>query len=391
LNHLRVLAVYRHPTPYRDPLLDRAAALPGVDLEVLYLAKSFAETPWARDELAHRHRFLRPWLRFTRGPWEVGVHPQALLRLLRPRPDVLLLSGWADPTVLMLAAASRLLRIPYILGGESFEHTGLTGGSGRVKAEITRWMVRGASSWLPAGSRATEHFVGLGAERERCHPYPTSPDSHRWIETVARLRRQEPGLRERLGLPDDGVIVFVGRLVDDKAPEVLLEAYRILLERHPGWALVYVGDGPLRGPLAERSSGLPGVHLLGFLQPARVAELLAASDLFALPSRYETWGAVATEAAAAGLPVVVSENVGSGPDLLAGGECGERVPVDDAEALAGAIERWMERGDRRGALAARARERSIAWGNDLNLRSLAAALKDCHPGLPDETLEAAGA
>ena len=391
MSAVRVLALYRHPTPYRDPLLDRAAALPGLDLEVLYLARGFAQTPWERGELGHAHRYLRPWLRIRRGEWDTGLHPQVLAALVRRRPDVVVLSGWADPTVLLTAAACRLLRIPYVLGGESFEAKGLTGGPAGLKRRVVSWIVRGARSWLPAGSLATEHFVRRGAERERCHPYPTSPDSERWIEEVERLRSQSPSPRERLGLPEDGVIVFVGRLVPDKAPEVLLEAFESLRERHPDWTLVFVGDGPSRELLAPGGLVPEGVRLPGFLQPPEVAEVLAASDLFVLPSRYETWGAVATEAAAAGLPVVVSENVGSGPDLLAEGEIGERVPVDDARALAEAIERWMARPDRRGGLADRARARARAWGNDLNLRSLALALREACPRLSDETLRAAGA
>ena len=118
------------------------------------------------------------------------------------------------------------------------------------------------------------------------------------------------------------------------------------------------------------------VDFRGFVQPPEVARLLAASDVFALPSRYETWGAAATEALAAGLPVALSEAVGSAPDIVGAGGPGRVVPVGDAPALAAALSELLAVGGRGSEMAALAQRRSVEWGNDLNLRSFAQALRD---------------
>lgn len=382
----RVLAVFRHPTPYRDGLLDRVAALPDVSLRVAYLGRTFAQTPWEAQPLAHDHRFPRGLLRRERSGHDVAFHPGALRELASMRPHACVLSGWSDPTVLACAAACRILRVPYVLCSESFEATGRFSARGRaLAARVRRAMVLGAAAWLPAGSRARDHLVAHGADASRCHFFPTSPDSRRIADRVRGLRADRL-LRASLGLPDRGVVAFVGRLVADKAPDVLLDAMALV---GPRARLVVAGDGPLRDRLARHpAAGL--ATFLGFVQPRDVLRVLAASDAFALPSRYETWGAAAVEALAAGLPVVLSDRVGCAPDVLGGADPpGRVVPPEDPGALAAAIAAMLDAP--RDEIAPRAVERAVAWGHDLNLRSIVRALRDAGAPLSAPALAAAGA
>jgi glycosyltransferase involved in cell wall biosynthesis len=370
----RVLAVFRHPTPYRDPLFDRLAALPGLDLEVAYLGRAFVQTPWEAGSLAHRHLFPRAILRFEVRGHELGLHPGLVGRFLRRRPDAVVLSGWFDPTTLALAALCRLAGVPYVLCSESFAASGLAGVSPGLAARVRRAVVRGASAWLPAGSRARDFLVRQGADPRRCHFFPTAPDARLWSAAIA-AERQRGHARAELGLPQDRVIVFVGRLVEDKAPDVLLDAVGALRARGRAVRLLVVGEGPLRVRLEGHPAAADAVFL-GFRQPRELARFLAAADALVLPSRYETWGAVVHEALAGGLPVVVSDRVGSGADLVADGTVGAVVRAGDAAALAGGIEDVLDRADRRTDLPGRARRRAEEWGHDLAAASLLAALAD---------------
>lgn len=386
----RVLAVFRHPTPYRDGLLDRAAAMPSLRLRVLYLARTFEQTPWEARPLAHEHAFPRGWLPRRVSGHEIAFHPSALRDLVTFRPRACVLSGWSDPTIVAMAFACRILRIPYALVIESHAATGRwTGAPRSFSAWLRRVMVRGAASWLPAGSRAKEHAVSLGADPARCRFFPTAPDARALAEAVDAIREGEPDLRARSGVPESGVIAFIGRLVEDKAPEVLLDALGILAARRPCRLLV-AGDGPMRERL-ERHPAARHATFLGFVQPRDVPRVLAMSDVLALPSRYETWGAVATEALAAGLPVVLSDRVGSAPDILAPPDPpGRIVPCEDAPALAAALESLLA-GEGRGAgMRESARRRALEWAHDLNLASLRGALADCGWPLGDAPARSAG-
>ncbi len=111
---------------------------------------------------------------------------------------------------------------------------------------------------------------------------------------------------------DAPLVLFVGRLDPQKAPLVLLEAFDRLLQRHPNWQLLFLGDGPLRSELeaeVARRGRTMQIRIAGW-RP-NVAEWLRAADVLALPSLWEGMPNIVLEAMAAGLPVVVSRVEGT--------------------------------------------------------------------------------
>lgn len=152
---------------------------------------------------------------------------------------------------------------------------------------------------------------------------------------LAQAREAAPHPWFEAGQPP--VIVAVGRMVEQKAFDTLLEAFaRVRAQRVVRLALV--GEGPLAGMLQTRATKLGiGEHVLfpGF-QPNPGAWLAHAS-LFVLSSRAEGLPSVLIEALACGVPVV-STDCRSGPrEILEDGRWGPLVTVDDPGALASAI------------------------------------------------------
>jgi glycosyltransferase involved in cell wall biosynthesis len=146
-------------------------------------------------------------------------------------------------------------------------------------------------------------------------------------------------LRRRHGLHGP-TLVFAGRLAPQKALDVALHA----LARAPSVTLVIAGDGPEESRLREHAAklGLDGrARFLGPQPRSVVFELLRAADAALLTSSWENFPHMVVEALAVGTPVLATA-VGGVSEIVRDGENGLLVPPGDADAVAGAIERYFE-------------------------------------------------
>jgi glycosyltransferase involved in cell wall biosynthesis len=189
-------------------------------------------------------------------------------------------------------------------------------------------------------------------------------------------RFQNPGVskaeaRRALGLPKDALAVgYAGWLTPVKSPETLLSAMGRLMTGRDNLWLVMAGDGPLRGALEALARELGIADRVLFLGwRSDMPQVMAALDVFALPSLNEGMGRVVAEAMAAGLPVAASRT-GGVPDLVGDGETGYLAPPGDALGLAAALARLLEDPEARLAMGARAREKSADYGTGSMLARL---------------------
>jgi glycosyltransferase involved in cell wall biosynthesis len=137
-------------------------------------------------------------------------------------------------------------------------------------------------------------------------------------------------------LPSPPRILFVGRLTEQKQPHLVLAAAARLRATLPGARYVFAGDGDMRPALAAQAGALgltDSVEFHGFLAGPALAALYASSTVLVLPSRREPFGIVAAEAAAHGLPQVLSTACGAAEVLPAA----HLVESPSAESLAAAI------------------------------------------------------
>ena len=161
-------------------------------------------------------------------------------------------------------------------------------------------------------------------------------------------RFRSAAMREQMsdGNPDDTLLLYVGRLSDEKQ----IEHIRPILERLPDTRLALVGDGPARPALERQFASLPATFM-GYLRGTRLSQAYASADIFVFPSRLETFGLVVIEALAAGLPVVAAR-VGGVGDMVSEGVTGYSFESGDREALLEGVRkiasdpdtmRWMGR------------------------------------------------
>lgn len=103
--------------------------------------------------------------------------------------------------------------------------------------------------------------------------------------------------------------IYVGRLVDAKNVTLLIDEFN-----RNGKPLTIVGCGTLRDTLRIKANA--NITFMGFVPNEQLGALYQAHDVFILPSKYEPWGLVVEEAIYWGLPVIVSDKVGSSIDMV---------------------------------------------------------------------------
>jgi len=151
-------------------------------------------------------------------------------------------------------------------------------------------------------------------------------------------------MREELGIGDEPLVVTASRLIKRKSPNLLISAFARVLKVVPDAKLVIAGSGREQNNLSRQVKGLSianSVFMTGELSKERVAQLMAAADVFALPSKMESFGLVLLEASATGVPVVCS-NAGGVPEVFQDGFNALLYPPGDDIAMAKAIIRLIQ-------------------------------------------------
>ena len=308
------------PSPYQRDLFAALAARDDVDLHVYYMEAESPDSPWPEKP-------LRSFERIMPGFWVPFGRARGHVNWCLPDPsqsDVIILSSFTSLTgqYLMRGASHKT---PWIFWGERL----------RENAGIKDVVQRS----LAAPLRRAAAIVGIGRMAEQ--------DYHRRFPNVAHFcipyycdlspffavqRHREPTMPL--------TFLFCGQMIARKGVDLLLAAFDRLVATGANVLLLWVGreaDLP-RFMQAVSAAARERIQYEGFQAPESLPEYFGRSDVFVLPSRHDGWGVVVNQALAAGLPVITSDAVGAGFDLVENGVNGMCVSANDVDALYRALE-----------------------------------------------------
>lgn len=185
--------------------------------------------------------------------------------------------------------------------------------------------------------------------------YGSFSDRSRVIPNGIRLSEYSVARPRPLPAP---YVLGIGRMVEQKGFDLLIESFRALSARHPELRLLLAGDGPSRAELqsqVERSALATRVVFCGPVGREFAISLFQHAQAFVLPSRLEPQGIVVLEAMAAGTPVVAAR-VGGVPEMVHHEQNGLLFDSGNVDALAGTVERTLSEEALRARLVASGRE-----------------------------------
>jgi glycosyltransferase involved in cell wall biosynthesis len=271
---------------------------------------------------------------------------------------------------------ARARAVPYILEVDSHDEGPRAGWRRVVKGAVVPPILSGAAGILVTGALVRRALVARGAASGRMRRFAVTVDVAAFGRRADVLAVRRPELRQEIGIgPDDVAVLSVGRLSPEKGVETLVRA--VAAAGDSRLVVLLAGRGP-QGPELEGLARSLGVRLvlLGDRPWEEMVETYVTADVFALLSEREPWGVVVNEAAACGLPLVLSDRVGAAHDLLRGGENGALVGAGDVDAAAAALRRLASDPALRTSAGARSREIVAGWGYEPSIENFLAAVRE---------------
>jgi glycosyltransferase involved in cell wall biosynthesis len=332
-NGLKSAIIWTSLGPYHYCRLQAARQLGHVDCVEIYASDS--KRPWAQipneGDAARVTLFDR---RPSGGPTTAEMTTQLETALDRLAPDVLIVPSWGEKYALIALRWCLRRKVRPVV---------MTDTTARDKRRVwylemvKRRLLKYYQVALVSGRRSSRYLQTLGFDQAGIITGLNVVDNEYFAAETKRTPVQTEEWRKRLGLPVK-FILGVFRLVGEKNLPGLVNAYAAYRNRLGADALplVLVGDGPGRPKLEQQlaAAGLSRhVHLQGFRQYEEIIGFYSLATAFVLPSISESWGYVVNEAAASGLPLLVSTQCGSSEDLVKEGVNGWTFDASDWQRL----------------------------------------------------------
>jgi glycosyltransferase involved in cell wall biosynthesis len=383
----RVLAVAAHPVQYMSPIFRRMAAHPALDLHVAYCSLRGAEAGHDPEfgatiqwdvPLLNGYSWSKVPNRGSGGDSFFGLRNPGLWNIIRGGnyDAILCFTGYLNATFWISRAAASLSRTAFLFGTDAIALASRDGRAWKSSLKRILWprLFRLADQVIVPSSGARELMLSLGLPSDHVTLTPYSVDNDWWIQKSAKVDRAS--VRAGWGASSaDMVILFCAKLQPWKRPLDLLRAFAKAQVSKA--LLVFAGEGPLRSQLESESIALgvaSRVRFLGFANQTQLPAIYTASDLMVLPSEYEPFAVVVNESMCCGCPVVASDRVGAGRDLVAP-VCPEFIyPCGDTDALAAILQRADANRTWLSDLGCAARARMKTWGPPENIAGTVEAI-----------------
>ena len=320
-------------------------------------------------------------------PLNRGIVSRAAREGGEPAFDVLWVHGYATVNSLHGMMAAKALGIPVLLRAESWlRDRGRSGVKLALKNVFFAGLKQMVDGVLPIGTLNAEYWRHYFGDDVPQFLMPYAVDNGYFAERAREAQAGRANLQAELDLdPARPVILFASKLQTRKHCNHLMEAYARLSPAagvEPNPYLVIVGDGEERAALERQAAatGFGSIRFCGFRNQSELPRFFDLATVFVLPSRHEPWGLIVNEVMNAARAVIVSDDVGSGPDLIEDGVNGCIYPVGDVAALTDALRRVLDTPGAAAAMGRRAFERIQRWGFEEDVAGLRRALASVVPG-----------
>ena len=302
--NFKAVIVTNVPPPYRVPSWRLVAETPGIDLELVFCAKPHIDTSVTPADYGFKSHFLKG--RYTTKGIGFSHCDLSVWSLLnRLQPDVVITTGYI-PTFLFTFLWAIVHRVPHIAMTDGTFNSEKT--LSWLHKLVRHIVLRFSAAFVGASEGSRKLFRHYGVDPQRIHLSYLCTDNSRFCCPASAN-------------PVD--FIFCGRFLPLKRPFFALDVAKqtaIRLGRQV--SLDFVGSGELEEQMrayAAEMAEFVTCRFHGYASQAELPYRYADAKLFLFPTENDTWGVVANEACASGLPVIVSPHAGVASELIVDG------------------------------------------------------------------------
>lgn len=312
----RLAIVVSHPIQHFCPMYRCIAADPRVELLVLFAQAGAAPRfdsgfgqviKWQDDLLeGFPHKMIAA---------DAAQLTEAVVRELAEfKPEVVYVHGYTLPYLRATMRWAKRSGVPVLMTTDSELRHPRPWHVRLAKRFALPPVLRNVDLFLTVGDENERYYQHYGVGKDRFHRVPFSIDSAYYDKILAEKSQYRETLRRQLAIPPDATaILTVGKMIPRKEHAGLIRAFSAALKQaHAPAVLLIAGDGPLRPQLEELAKPLgSAVRLLGFIGVQDLPKYYSAADVYVHPSSHDPHPLAISEALYCGLPVVVSDRIGS--------------------------------------------------------------------------------
>jgi len=277
----------------------------------------------------------------TQESFSFHTNPTLAFALLKRPYDVMIIGGFASLSSYIAFLVSKIKRKPVILWiGNTLQDEPST--LRKIAMPIIKLLMKFSNAFVVYGTRSKDYVTSFGIPRERVFTAINVGNVEFFKAESERLKGQKGVIKGELDIKSNKVILYIGQFIKRKGVKYLLDAFSKLKGEEKDTGLVLIGDGPQREELMQKGHGVKDIHFIDAIQPESLPSYYVIADVFILPSLYERFGIVVSEAMASGLPIIATEKSGASADLIRDGVNGYVVKDRDVDGLYAALRKILK-------------------------------------------------
>ena len=219
------------------------------------------------------------------------------------KPEIAVVSGWTDRVYLNVSKILKKLGVAVVCGLDNQWHNTSKQKLALILGKCNFFLNYFSHVWV-AGSFQYEYARKIGFSKNKIIYDLYSADLSIFKKKFSNYQILKKKYPHRF--------LFVGRYEHVKGLDILIDAWKKIKNNRKDWELHLIGNGSLKNSLKKIS----GIKVKDFMQPKKLISEILKAGCFILPSRKEPWGVIVHEMAASGLPLIVSDVVGSRSTFL---------------------------------------------------------------------------